>query len=82
MKLWSLLDYKTAKIVAGKSHLSVRLQHQYDCREELTRVLSHTAFSGHMGKGEVLYTNSDEGKWEPVPPDSVAHNLLEYACSK
>jgi hypothetical protein len=82
VKMWILLDYKTIQTVAGTSHLSVRSQHQYDCAEDRHRRLAYTFFSGNMGSGTVVYSNPDEGKWEPVASDSVAEGLWKIACDR
>ena len=82
VKMWILLDYKTIQTVVGTSHLSVRSQHQYDCAEDRHRRLAYTFFSGNMESGKGVYSNPDEGKWEPVASDSVAEGLWKIACDK
>jgi len=82
VKMWQLFDFETAEHVADTSHLSFKMQHEYDCTEERTRMLVATFFSGNMGRGKVVYRNSAEHKWEPVPLGSVNHDLWEFACSK
>jgi hypothetical protein len=39
-------------------------------------------FSGNMGSGEAVFSNSDESKWEPVAPDSLDQALWKFACGK
>jgi hypothetical protein len=81
--MWQLYDYKTVQTVAGNSHLSSKLQAQYDCLEERDRRLASTWFSGNMGNGNVVFfNNSDEGKWSPVAPQTVGNVLWKVACAK
>jgi hypothetical protein len=82
VKMWIFLDYKTIQTVAGTSHLSVRSQHQYDCAEDRHRRLAYTFFSGNMESSKEVYSNPDEGKWEPVASDSVAEGLWKIACDR
>jgi hypothetical protein len=81
-KMWALYNYMTVRTDAGVSYLSRRTQQQYDCAGARYRFLSETYFSGDMGRGDEVYTNSYERKWEPVAPASVGHALWELACGK
>jgi len=80
--MWGLIDYKTIQIIAGDSLLSIQRQNEYDCAEARTRMLAFTWFSGNMGGGQVVHSDSDEDKWKPVAPDSVAEALWKIACDK
>ncbi len=82
VKMWTLFDYKTVRTVAATSYLSSRSQRQFDCAEERTRVLSFTWFSGKMETGDILVSNNDELKWQPVSPRTIDEFLLTFACSK
>ena len=82
VKMWQLYDYKTIQTVAGDSLLSIKRYNEYDCTEERTRMLAYTWFSGNMGSGQVVHSDSDEDKWKPVVPDSVAEALWKIACDK
>jgi hypothetical protein len=83
VKIWELLDYKTVqKTYMGESYLSVKVQHEYDCAEERHRPLAFLDYSGNMGHGSVVYSDSDEDKWTPVAPGSVGLTLWKFACGK
>lgn len=82
VKMWGLYDFKTIQTLAGKSHLSLKMQHEYDCTKERSRGLAHTFFSGNMGKGNVVSTDSHESNWNPLEPESIAQGLWELACGK
>ncbi|MEQ1847608.1 MAG: surface-adhesin E family protein [Nitrospira sp.] len=82
VKEWELYDFKTIQTLAGKSHLSLKMQHEYDCTKERSRELSYTLFSGSMGKGNVVSTDSHESNWNPLEPESIAQDLWKLACGK
>ena len=66
----------------GGSVSSIKRQKEYDCAAERTRTLAETHFSGNMGNGKMVSTNSDEGKWIPIAPGSVGQFLWVFACGK
>ena len=81
VKMWHLLDYTKPRGIEGlKPHMSIRVQDEYDCRQERTRTLAISLYSGNMGKGEVLGTSTDPGTWRPVAPDTLVETLREFAC--
>jgi len=82
VKMWYLTNYSAIHGRGDNSYLSTKIQAEYDCTEERFRILAVTQFSGNMGSGESVHTESDEGNWEPVSPKSTAQALWKYACGK
>ena len=83
VKMWSLTDYKKAKVINGTSTLSQRTQEGFDCKGEKWRTLALTTFSGQMLSGTVNSTDSsDTEKWVPVPPDTFSEKMWKIACGK
>ena len=83
VKMWGLDDYKTAQVSSdGKAYLSSMVQEQYDCKEEQRRILAISYHSGNMGRGDVVFSGSDLGKWEPVAPRSKGEVFWKFACGK
>jgi hypothetical protein len=82
VKMWQFYDYKTVQTVAGIGFLTAKEQWEFDCAEERSRVLALTEFSGNLGSGTVVYTNSQVGKWQPVAPSSLGQLLWKFACGK
>ncbi len=82
VKMWSLRDIKTVQKVAGSRYSSLKRLREYDCKKEQTRQLAFTWFSGNMGNGLVVYSQSDPSKWRPVGPDSIEKTLWKIACGK
>ena len=83
-KMWYLVDHKTAtEVGTGKPYMSMRVQSEYDCKEEQARALFASFFAGHMAEGEVVLSRPGPGPWEPVPPGSTRTGLLwKFACAK
>jgi surface-adhesin protein E len=81
VKVWALTDYTTIQTVADLSFLSSKAQNEFDCTEERQRELSVTWFSSNMGKGNGIWTNSDETPWRPVAPGSVGQGVWDFACA-
>lgn len=82
VKMWRLYDYKSAQEVSGYKFISAKFLDEYDCKQEQTRSLVNTAFSGNMGGGTVIFTNADAGKWQPVISGSINEAMLRFACGK
>lgn len=80
VKLWELMDHKTARTVVGELYLSIKAQREYDCAEERYRTLAVAFFAGNMGSGKAGFHNSDVQKWESVQPDSVGQALWRILC--
>jgi hypothetical protein len=79
--LWVLMDFDTLQTVPSPSYLSVESHREVDCNRGRIRLLASTAFSGHMGTGEALYSYmnpKDEGI--PIEAGSVAHALWKVIC--
>ncbi|MDO8465345.1 MAG: hypothetical protein Q7S46_08860 [Gallionella sp.] len=82
LKMWRVYDYKTIQEASGYKFISAKFQNEYDCKEEKVRLLVNTAFSGNMGVGEVIFTNTDAGKWQPAMPGSIDEAMWKFACRK
>jgi hypothetical protein len=84
VKMWDLADYKTVrKSASNDSYLSSKSQIEYDCKEEKSRILAFTRFSGQMGHGTVVYNSGAfEDTWSPISPESIGESLWKIACGK
>jgi hypothetical protein len=82
VKMWQFFDYKTVQTVGGVRFLSNKEEWEFDCVEERSRSLGLKEFSGNMGSGTVVFTNSQVGKWLPVVPGSIGHTVWKIACKK
>jgi hypothetical protein len=82
VKMWELRDYKAVQKSNFGSFLSAKVQQEYDCREEKSRLLAFTWFSEQMGNGTVVYSDNDPYKWSPIQPESMNEALWKIACGK
>ena len=82
VKMWDLSDYKAVQTNAGYSYLSSKTQWEFDCKEERLRVLAFSWYSGQMGHGIGIFSNSDTQKWEPSTPESMGEILGKIECGK
>lgn len=82
VKMWRMYDYKATQEASGYKFISAKFQDEYDCKEEQIRFLVNTTFSGNMGGGEVIFTNTDAGKWQPVISHSLDESMWKFACGK
>jgi hypothetical protein len=80
--LWALFDYMTIQSIVGGPWLSSKTRREYDCVEERGRLVGYMTFTGNMGSGEAVYSNSSQGAWEPMACDNIDRKLWEVACSR
>jgi len=81
VKMWALRDYSIAQEGDSKPYMSVRIQNEYNCKEETARQIYATTFSGNMAEGNTI--NMQGGRdWEPVAPRTVGEALWKFACGK
>lgn len=82
VKMWILYDYKTIQTVAGDSYLSQKMQWEYDCAEEQSRLIAGYSYSGQMGTGKIMFSKTNPGNWAPAMPGSTGHANWVFACKK
>ena len=82
VKWWELEDFKTVQTVGGIRFLSAKLQWEFECAQERMRILALTEFSGNMGKGDVVLSESSDQPWRPVEPDSFGFKMWKVVCGK
>ena len=83
VKMWGLLDYKVVQTGIDKRYLSISNQHEYDCKEETSRMLTFNEYSKKMGQGEVVYSLGNvHAEFEPITPGSLMATLFKVACGK
>src|ERR1700704_2766723 len=82
VNMWQFYDYKTVQTVGGNRFLTAKEQWEFDCAEKRGRVVARKEFSGNMGSGTMVFTNSEVGKWIPAIPDSIGQTVWEVVCGK
>ena len=82
VKMWQSYDFKTVQTLGSIRFLTAKEQWEFDCAEERSRVVARKEFSGNMGSGTMVSTNSQVGKWVPVIPGSMGQTVWKAACEK
>ena len=83
VRMVNLIDYQVAREAIDDKFLSIKVVQEYDCNEVKKRILAFNTYSGNMGKGGVIYTNSTASEWEIISsPGSIGLTLWELACIK
>lgn len=81
-KISSMFDFKTeAALADGNTYNSVVRDTEFNCRENLQRMMGYSIFSGKMAKGKVLDIGADAQDWKPVSKLKVAIDMKDYACN-
>ena len=84
VRLWELSDFKNNPIIYPdkKKANSMKSQSEWDCKQELWRMLYNIPFTGQMAAGSPINTYDGEKKWYPVSPGSTGQSMFEFACGK
>ena len=82
VKMWQSYDFKTVQTLGSIRFLTAKEQWEFDCAEERSRVVARKEFSGNMGSGTMVFTNSEVGKWIQVSQDSLGQTVWEVVCGK
>jgi hypothetical protein len=84
VEIWTLYDYKTAQLTVGDTFLSRKVKNEYNCAQEMRRMVSVTEFSGNMAHGKVVHMTTSlfsTAKWAPARA-GLGETLLKVACGK
>jgi S1-C subfamily serine protease len=76
-RYWEIVDR-----ASPKGPRSLRSFNEVDCREERSRIIQITAFTGSMATGTILTTEYDAGRWQQVPPGTVGESMMRYVCAR
>lgn len=75
--IWELTDYKAPTAYGNLSAIS---RWEYDCSADRKRLLTSAFYSGKMGTGSVISSNSSTSEWDHHPPNSVGSALSKLIC--
>ena len=81
-RVWTLQDNKQRNNNGG---LSTRDLSEFDCKAGRQRLLSYSAYSEQMARGETIkqrrYSPGEpDGKWFSITPDTFSAHLLKLVC--
>ncbi len=79
---WVLYDYKEEQELKpiGRTYRSQRAQIEIDCALRRVRTAHFTLHQGQMGRGEVVHTERETSKWEPIAPSTNSAAMASLAC--
>lgn len=77
--VWELQDNKGQQ---PNGVQSVRAKVEYDCNEEMYRLLALTTHSGQMASGEILRTIDGASGLMAIAPGTAAWIMQKAVCSK
>ena len=66
----------------GLPYLSMVIQDEFNCTEELVKTLTFNVYAKEMGSGRVIYTESPKANWTPVASGTAAELLKKIACGE
>lgn len=81
-QMWSILDYKTFQRMVEVGYFSQKALIEYDCAERRSRGLNLSLRSGHMGEGDVIYSDDSPRDWEAVAAGTTTEKLWTVACKR
>jgi hypothetical protein len=83
VKLWVMSDYTVIQSFAGSDYLSTVHQDEYDCKNEMGRVIYVSFYKNGKAKGVSFdKVEQPQSKWRPIQPQTMTQSLFNYACSK
>ena len=83
-EMWVLYDSKTAQPAVGKTYLSRKVQNEYNCKQDVKRMVRVIEYSGNMATGTVIHMSSalfSPTEWKPVR-SGLGETLLKAACGE
>lgn len=81
VKMWIMRDHLNPTGKKGEQYLSTIGQDIYDCKEELSRLITFTAFSENMSRGQVVFrVGANPSGWDPSSPRSIGSSEMKFAC--
>jgi hypothetical protein len=81
-KIWSLYDFTQARVMSGKTYLSMEKQYEIDCANGKTRAMYIIYYAQKMGGGEKGAFDYPPKQWQPVAPNSAVESIWKAACGK
>lgn len=74
---WTRRNYATRQ---KDGSLSTRDQLTINCRTRDRTFRLMQTFDGSNNTGKILNTFESDGKWQPIPPDTIIWRYYEFVC--
>src|SRR5262245_44720851 len=84
VRMWTMYDFHKPRQdrLSSRKYLSTKMQEEFDCKEQQSRILAFTDYEENMGKGKVLNTYAGSYSWSPIAPDTIGEVMWRVACGK
>ena len=83
IEMLKLGDFKAVQQTKDNRYLSTVSIDEYDCEEKKSRLLNFYWYSGNMGEGEVVYSQSNiKEEYHSIITDTFAEIFFKAACRK
>ena len=69
------------KVAGPGGEISLGFLREFDCKTGRVRVVDAAAYSGSMGSGRLLGSESG-GRWLEVVPGTTGEDILKFVCGK
>ena len=66
----------------GKPYVSQKVRNEFDCKQELWRMLEYSWYTGKMGEGQMIESFSESYKFRPIPSGGAVEMLWKHACGR
>jgi hypothetical protein len=86
-KMWIMRDFSSAQTnsTGNKIYVSQKILMSFNCRDETKAVFSVVGYSGSMGSGDVVLSETvkeSQLEYSPFSPGSVNEANSQIACGK
>ncbi|MBL78930.1 MAG: hypothetical protein CMH70_02655 [Nitrosomonadaceae bacterium] len=82
VKIWLMADLKEPEEIpyVVKMLLSYKNRVEYNCDQNVERVINAVGYSKNMGEGDIIYKVDENEKWKPIISGSISSYILDYIC--
>ena len=81
VKLLTLFDFKAENTYSdGSLYMSIMRETEFNCKDNLQRMVSYSIHSGKMGKGRLVDSGASPQDWKPVSKANIALDMKTFAC--
>jgi hypothetical protein len=83
VRLWSLFDFKADNTYSdGSVYVSIMRETEFNCKDNLQRMVAFSIHSGKMGKGRMVDSGTTPQDWKPVSKANIAQDMKTFACDR
>ncbi len=79
-RVWTLMDFSKPNENISAKISSFKILEEFDCNGDRRRTIQITSYSGRMGSGNSLGTESGDGQWSYVAPGTIEMATFKKIC--